>query len=96
MILFKTELGERLGNKTLLIGLAGHRHVEDHRRDTLPRQAAFVGGDIKLSANAIKGVEHSPEVMRLERTRTWAGSGNALIHSMAPNIHNLHVKAVPG
>jgi hypothetical protein len=55
-----------------------------------------VGGDIKLSANAIKGVEHSPEVMRLERTRTWAGSGNALIHSMAPNIHNLHVKAVPG
>jgi hypothetical protein len=35
-MLFETELGECLGNKTFLISLAAHGQVEDHRCDTLP------------------------------------------------------------
>jgi hypothetical protein len=67
-ILFETELGECLGNKTFLISLAAHGQVEDHRCDTLPRPTAFVGRETKLGANDIKGPEHALKVMRLEGT----------------------------
>jgi hypothetical protein len=72
MILFERELGEYLGRKTFLISLAGHGQVEDHRCDTLPRPTTFVGGETKLSANDIKGPNHSSEVMKLEGTGTCA------------------------
>jgi hypothetical protein len=55
LMLANGSLGECLGNKTFLISLAGHGHVEDHRCDTLRRQTAFVGGDTKLSAKTWGG-----------------------------------------
>jgi hypothetical protein len=76
MLPFETELGEYLGRKTLLIDLADHGQVEDHRRDTLPRPTAFAGRKTKLSANDIKGAEHSSKVMRLEGTGSYAGVGH--------------------
>jgi hypothetical protein len=67
-MLFETELGECLGNKTFLISLAAHGQVEDHRCDALPRPTAFVGRETKLGANDIKGPEHNFKVVRLEGT----------------------------
>jgi hypothetical protein len=59
-----------MGNKTFLIGLAGHGQVEDHRCDTLPRPSAFVGGETKLRANSIKRTEHSLKLTSLKATGT--------------------------
>src|SRR6516162_7483437 len=83
-ILFKTELSEHLGNKSFLIGLAGHGEVEDHRCDTLPRPTPFVGGETKLRANSIKGPEHRLKVMRLEATGTSAGFGHSAFTGSRP------------
>jgi hypothetical protein len=38
---------------------------------------AFVGRETKLSANCIKGAEHSLKVTKLEGTGTWAGFGRS-------------------
>jgi hypothetical protein len=77
MMPFETELGEYLGRKTLLIGLAGHGQVEDHRCYTLPRPTSLVGGQTKVGGNDIKGPDHSSKVMKLEGSGTCAHSALA-------------------
>ena len=56
---------------------------KDHRCDTPPRPTTFVG-ETKLSANDIKGPEHSLKLMRHEGTGSCVGPpvGGAHVHPL--------------
>jgi hypothetical protein len=50
LVAFEIEVGECLGNKTCLIGLAGHSQVEYPRCDAMCFSTASASGHMELSA----------------------------------------------
>jgi hypothetical protein len=80
-MLFETELGECLGNKTFLISLAAHGQVEDHRCDTLPDRLRGRGDEAGRK-------RHQKPQAYLEGDEAGRhGSVGALDASMCPRLY---------